>query len=136
MRRAFSATALLWIVVVLALVIQALLALGVQVPLVERSGAWRMALEPLAIGALAAIGAVTMVLIAHGPGPAERRARVLGWSLAVLAVACVIGFDPATAVILASTGRMVYTGGSPRQPTPGREKRALRDVASALRQPR
>jgi hypothetical protein len=115
MRKALSDTALVWIVVLLALIVQALLTLGVQVPLVERDGAWRMAARPWTVAALVAVGALAVGLLRFAPGQPERRARVVGWVLAALGIACYFAFDPATAVIVAATGRMVYTRGSPRR---------------------
>lgn len=114
MRKALSDTSLIWIVVAMSLLVQALLAAGISVPLIERTGVWRMATQPWTIAALAAVGAATVLAVVHGPGPAPRRARVIGWTLGLLSAACLFAFDPATAVVILMTARLVHGGPGPR----------------------
>lgn len=110
MRKALSRTSILWIVVALSLLVQALLAMGVHVPLVERSGAWRMATQPWTIGALAAVAAATMLGLLYGPGPTERRARAIVWALRALSIASFIALSPGIGILLMGTSHSVYSG--------------------------
>jgi hypothetical protein len=114
MRKAFADTALLWIIVALSLLIQALLALGIPVPLLERTGAWRMATNPVAIAGLAAIGLLAMLALATDP--AGRRRKAVAWALVALGLAAYLVFDPATAVILIATARTAWPRASGATP--------------------
>lgn len=101
MRRALDETFLLWALLGVALLMQAAIALGIHVPLIERTGAWRFATQPWAAVALAGVSAGIVLALAYGPGPRDRRARVISWISGALAAACFFAFDPATAGALA-----------------------------------